>query len=1489
MFCCFFFCLSSFLFFFCSCSYVGKKTAAFKSASAASIASNTAFSVGNKPAGSDGSKAHRRLFNAYTRTAAERAMLIQGIEAAIIAAGTPVREYVHGQPKQSDGRRNAPVGNAVESNAGALARTSTMQQGTVVLLHSGSGNTAAQATFLWYEPGVGKQGAFRWTAIPDQGRGAPHRRFDPRHELKLQHISDVMAGRSSVPLRGAEATRAGARNANCFSLHTRSGAGLHIQMGTGGERDAWLAALRSVFALTNKRIVEGAGAPGAAAPLQSKLADGALVDTWFGRGRVVGATRADGITRVDVGDTRCYFNAESIKPVPLVYTPFGAGVAPRSAAVREDGIRRVELAWATAFLNEESCSDRDPAASGAGALHQSRDASVAFLTSGAMFVRITSRRTTQSVWASLNPAAGSGGLGVLEFRHESSGPLLGSIAVASMCDLLVGRQTPVLRAVGPATAPDSRAFTLVAERGAVSIDLVAPRDQDRTDFIYALFNVLASSGRRVTQQRGGEASPSSPAASPTSPPLRAGARGATGRRYSFSRPNGVPTAGESARILSRGVVCSILVVRPADHTRESALRSIVWLDADEDRLYWMPLPLAPASAAASASAGPTPEPEQAVWRQKHPLRSLALSAVSDVYYNKKTASFAERAFVGTPKHLCMSVASRPRAGSAAAAPSPAEEVEWNIVCPGRDERDEIFFALQGLLTSRDRAEKVQAALRAHTASPTSSAHSVVQAPASSAEEQWSPRGAAVPAPLSPAAAAAAAAAAKVPVSGRDEQGFNVLSRGVMLTLWEGEGAGVTSSRAFLFHEYDSAADAASDKAAKYGSLYWNASEGDRSRASSRRFPLHTMRDIYCGKSTATTRSSAMDHVPKGQVVSLVAAPSAAADAQTPPQSLNIQVASAAHRAAFVNALKQFWGKQRPESPNASSSSSASASVIAAVPPPADFSPRAAAPPAFFGGAAASSSSSATSPSSSALEVRQPSALVSGPPLSAEFLAAASSAPSRGALLLPPATALAFIQAGSPFVATATTTGSAPRAQVDAFYVAAAGFDAPFGTIYTCPRGARLMDAESDASVSALAVHRIERVRVGAQGQSLCVETSTQRLELEADNGSVATVAAWLAGLHYVLAAGGFRITRASGDSEAEADAQEEVVYHIDDRSAAAVNSPAVVLALPRAVLRRVAAEGLSFNALFPQFGGALSAAGGAKVSRTALTLFEAEGSLWLAAHGTRARDPADEARKFPLGELVRVGTGGRLGALSCSLQSRDNYIDLEAASVDSLALFLAALTALLQGLEGQQGAAGVAIMAEKESCTATKRVYTIVARRGARTAASSGPTHAAGCSPVDVRQAVSPRSEAEARAAFEAVGAAVTAYTLKDGGALQHKELILWLSADPEAEATGSSTDSSSTLLCWGSPADDEYVSARMPDPAGDNLLPLDEVLSAQVGKLTPALLALGPEETAPAAACFSVTSAGLSIEAVAASPAEARAIVEAVLARNPKSLVVKQ
>lgn len=1281
--------------------YIGKKTAAFKQPAAAGIAPNTAFSIANK----------NRQFNAFT-SVAERKLIMDELEAAVRAAGTPIRTYTH---------RGVPQ-NAVVTNAGLLAQTAVLQQGTKTLWHASKG-AQARPIFLWYEPQTGKQGCFYWTDVVG---GKVSREKTAGSQMLVQHISDVMTGRQSAILK-ASSLESGARSENCFSMYTTNGPKLDLQMSSRSERDAWLNAVRAIFMQTQKRIVEGSGVAQV-----SKLNVGSIVDTWYGRGVVLEPTRkADGITKIDVGGTTCFFNQETIRPATVLYTPFGRGVAPADkslAAIRPDGIRRVELNWATAYLNAESWSERDPKGSALPSVHQTREQSVEYLSRGAQFLRITSRGDQEITFVSLNPAASA--MGTLEFRNAQGGGLQGTVALKEISDLLVGCQTPPLRA--QRHIREALAMSIVGK--SVNVDLVAPNEQARSDWLYALFNLLSAAGRKITSSRASATgSPTSPNALAAMSPMA----GAAARRYSFSKPQ-LPMFQEAEALLTRGHLFQMLIVR-TDGTRESAPSALVFLDSATDCLYWWPT---------------QEKPENVVWRTKYPSRSIPLSLIRDCWYGKKTETFAERAFIGTPREQCFAIGTK-------------DKTQWNFIAPDRDTRDRTFYALQAILTSRERQARLQNALIAPKVSASSAA-------------AWSPR--------------AADSAAT--------QTGNVLVRGVVATRWVGADK-PQSEPVFVFHEFDGS---------KYGSIYWNAQEGDRSRASNRCFPLHTVRDVWQGKNTPELR--ALESVPKEVLMALGATPPA--DGST-PLVLALQFGSKQERTEFVTSLKEFWSGIKPQ---AASPRSPSSSPMAA-----------------------SSSSSSTA---AAVVPAQPQIRVTGAPLSDDFKTALVGAALR-AFAVAPLPAVGLLQTGSTF----TRNGS----PIDAFFTAAAGFDAPFGSIYTAAPASREMNEEAQ-----VAVHRLERVRVTQDGKSFTLQTSTQSLQLDAQ--SPALVAAWLSGLQYVLSAAGFRVTQNA-----------DGCFVINDPEPAAANLPATFLALPESVAVAAVEAGAVFNALFPVYG-----AGATKgsASRTPVFLFAEQNTLYVSAVGSRSKDDEDEARRFPLAQLTRVATGGKFGPLSAALQSRENYMDIEASSQPELSLWLAGLSVLV----GRQGPQGTSIMQEREGCTGSKRTYVLSARRVAR----RGPTQAGGETPavaassMDAAGAVSPASESAAVAEFESSGATVVAYTLK-GGALLNKPLSLWLGSDAE---TGLST------LNWGAP-DDEFVLARMADPEGDNVLEVDDILSVQVGKLTPVLLTV-PEADAAASSCVAITSAsGTKLDLVAGSAAHARAIVAAIKSRNPKSLVLKQ
>ena len=382
--------------------------------------------------------------------------------------------------------------------------------------------------------------------------------------------------------------------------------------------------------------------------------------------------------------------------------------------------------------------------------------------------------------------------------------------------------------------------------------------------------------------------------------------------------------------------------------------------------------------------------------------------------------------------------------------------------------------------------------------------------------------------------------------------------------------------------------------------------------------------------------------------------------------------------------------------------------------------------------------------------------------------------------------------------------------------------------------------------------------MGAEGRSFSLETSSLKVQLVSP--SVGLVAAWLTGLQYLLTAAGFRLTQGPDGA-----------YSVNDVSA--LNAPTAVLGVPAGPAKAAVSEqgqSLVFNALFPTFGASANVRGA--VARTPVSLFVEGSALYVSAPGSRVKDEADEARKFPLGQITRVATGGKYGPLCASIQSSDNFLELEASSQPDLALFLAGLTAVVSAAE--RNIAPERVADPTLPAAGHKRSYVLSAARkvvrGPTKAEASPSSATSSAAPV----ALSPEAEAAAAAEFAAQGATVTAYTLKSSGALLHKELVLWVGAD---EATGAPT------VNWGS-AEDDYVQALASDPEGDNVLEGEEVLAVQVGKHTTTLQALGDEDTLPSDLCVAIASATANLNVVAATPAQARAIVAAIKAASKAS-----
>ena len=615
--------------------FVGKKAPALRTESMRDVPANQVFSLASKT---------KRL-DAYAHSEADRKKIIDGIAAAIHAAGTPIREYKHFPSPKS-----GPAPNQMTANPILRQKLAYIEQGRSVLLHHTVG-ADAKKIFLWYEPNHGKQGALFWCDAPTSSN--QKRVKVPRQTMMLQHISDVLMSRQTDVLKASKSPTL--KGENCFSLLTANGPRLDIEVGSRADRDEWLKALRMIFSATQKRIVEGAGVPNS-----RKLQPGTVVDTFFGRGLVAQPTRKDGITPVNVGGTMCYFTGEAIKPAPLVYTPYGVGTFPLNPEVREDGIQRVDLAYATAYLTPDCISTKAPEkALGASATHgsQTREQSEAYLTAGLALTHIGGQAHTP-VFVYFTPAPVPSQAGSIEYNVGSAraAKALGTIPLRTISDLLLGKQTPALQELGSSVS-DGRVLSIMTKDGR-TLDLVAPDVVTRDDLIYALFNLLSTTGRRITQQREGDAS--SPKSS-LSPRADDGAR-----RYSITKTP-LPSQSQARTDLSNGQTFKLIIVRP-DGSRVTEDAANVFLQPIDNRLVW--------SSMYWTSRSPSAIDE---------IRWLELKRVRDVYYNKKTALFLESEYRSIPRERCFSIGTK-------------DKLEWNLIAPSREARDKFFFALQSYMT-----------------------------------------------------------------------------------------------------------------------------------------------------------------------------------------------------------------------------------------------------------------------------------------------------------------------------------------------------------------------------------------------------------------------------------------------------------------------------------------------------------------------------------------------------------------------------------------------------------------------------------------------------------------------------------------------------------------------------------------------------------------------------------------------------------------------
>jgi len=474
-----------------------------------------------------------------------------------------------------------------------------------------------------------------------------------------------------------------------------------------------------------------------------------------------------------------------------------------------------------------------------------------------------------------------------------------------------------------------------------------------------------------------------------------------------------------------------------------------------------------------------------------------------------------------------------------------------------------------------------------------------------------------------------------------------------------------------------------------------------------------------------------------------------------------------------------------------------------------------------------------------LNVKHLDVQIHGEPISGEFLKKILAGKHRS-LLLAPGAAVHFLQTGSRFVRNDVDA-------VDVYYVAApssssssAADAAPFGSLVVSRAGAQSI-VRSD---SRLDIHKIERI-VTPDARTLQIDTAETVTLLTAESPLI--VSAWLQGLNYILTAAAFRLT-VSDDGR---------TFTINDPKA--LNEPTASLLAP---LDPNVLAGTVFNGLFPSF-----SRGRRTVDRNPLMVFVSKMAIYFCSPLQRVQVD-DGEHSIPFNQLRRVLIG-RDGATTVTLFTDETQLNLEAPSQESLSHWLNNVSVLLR-------MAGYTIEVDEATLeSSTKRAYVITRHRVQR-----GPTQSltlpSASPPAPI---VDTEAERSAMENFTQNGGDFTSVSLHDDGSLKHEPVHVSLSHDESEDAW---------MLHWSaSPSPSDTSGA----PSGSNhCLALDDLLTIQIGKVTPALQALTDRSsTVIPQQCVAITSKKVDkpINLIANSPAEASAIVKLIKSHNPKGLLV--
>lgn len=727
---------------------------------------------------------------------------------------------------------------------------------------------------------------------------------------------------------------------------------------------------------------------------------------------------------------------------------------------------------------------------------------VAVLTSGFDVTRVTVNESSGQLQADpltlwFDPSVGRAGTLYWGAREDGRNPEMAatSIAVHTVSDVYVGRMAPILRHADLASigCTSSTAFSIASK--ARRMDGFSISENERGIMLEGLRAVIDGAGtpvRNILPEAAAAATAAAATAAAKPAPSAAVVPLANGGVPIAAVPASpsvitLPTVEAATETLKAGFIFQFHLVAP-NGVRLTDLSAFINVDFERDALQWSSS--AEEDAAANGTGVGIDDAQRAT---NDGYRSIALSTMKDIYSSKRTLLFRESQFDSLQATRCVSISDR-------------RSVEWNMVAESRAVRDNFFQSLQVVMGPAVRAQRrkkksaetpllSEAAQANEVAAEAAIAVEVAEVAQRVAEEEVAraaneakevARRAAVAMAL--AAGHAAAAAAEIVAQATTYEitpslNSNIVSRGLMLTMWSSASADVpvTSSRIFLFHEYDGT---------KYGSLYWNSANGDRTRSSERSMPLHLVKNVYLGRRTRVTASSPVAGVSKDQLFSLVGA--ASKDGSEPSIGINLETIDVHQRTEWIGQMKGFWAnKSKVKTIAATKAVEQAALELEAV-----MKERAAAVAAnealqlesnkIMSKAIAVAADAAKAAAAAEARVFTASAAADAadalvaPTLSASTLWSLSTTTQRG-LHIPPSAAVRLLQIGAEFHSTI--------GPLHVFYVAATA-ESPYGAIYTAPAGTREQRASNKYEL-----HQLDSVVISAGGQHIQIDTRLYSVQL----------------------------------------------------------------------------------------------------------------------------------------------------------------------------------------------------------------------------------------------------------------------------------------------------------------------------------------------------------------------------------------------------------